>query len=77
MPARNHLWQLLVGLKTDLPNCSAILDAATTSSVLESAKLGRQEIEVELSQIDANLAAVRSRTAALATASWREPHNIT
>lgn len=77
MPMRNHLGQLLVGLTKDLPNCAAILNAAATSSAFESAKLGRQEIEMELAQIDANLNAVRGRTAAFATESWREAHKVT
>jgi hypothetical protein len=76
MPIRNHLGQLLVGLTTDLPNCAAILNAAATSSAFESAKLGRQEIEVELAQIDANLNALRTRTAERAAQIWRETQNI-
>jgi hypothetical protein len=74
MPMRNHLGQLLVGLKEDLPHCAAILNAAATSSAFESAKLGRQEIDVELAQIHADLDAVLSRTSEVATESWREAH---
>jgi hypothetical protein len=55
MPYRNHLGQLLVGLKDGLPTCASILNDAATSSVMEHSKNGRQEVEVELARIDEEL----------------------
>lgn len=59
-PQRNRIRHLLVGLKQDLPNSALLERDATTSSAYEHAKLGREEIEVELRRIDSELDKLRS-----------------
>jgi hypothetical protein len=60
MPERNRIGRLLVGLKTDLPECTRLLSAAAASSALEHARLARGEIDLELEYIDKELYLTRN-----------------
>ena len=52
---RNRLGQVLVGLTGAVPDCAAILNAATARAALGPARLGRDEIQKELDRIDGEL----------------------
>ena len=55
MPERNRIGHLLVGLSKDLPECANLLNDAEASSALDHARLGREEIRLELERIDGAL----------------------
>lgn len=60
MRERNRIGHLLVGLKTDLPECTKLLSAATPSSALDQARMAREEIQAELEHIDKELYLTRN-----------------
>lgn len=49
-----------MGLKTDLPECTKLLSAATPSSALDQARMAREEIQAELEHIDKELYLTRN-----------------
>ena len=60
MPERNRIGHLLVGLSKNLPECANLLNDATASSALGHARLGREEVRLELERIDGALYLTRN-----------------
>jgi hypothetical protein len=58
MSDRNYLSVAMVGLADQLPQCAKILDAATPVAALGDARLGREEVLLELRRLDEQLASL-------------------
>lgn len=54
---------LLVGLRTDMPACTSLLNAATASSAAAGGPQARREVEAELAGIDDKLRQINFVTA--------------
>jgi hypothetical protein len=63
MPLCNRLGVVLAGLRTDIPACTSLLNAATASSAAAEAPQARHDVEAELAGSDDELRQINFVTA--------------